>query len=831
MTISNPIELGSFLTNLFGDRYLHTVNHSVFNKLGSKEMFRQRFGDLFTQKNSLFVILGTDSGLLLKYLQNTELGAGSRFLVIEFPELINRVQEIMSLESLPQNVILATPEDWQGKLEELNFTTYVYLEKLNLLEAFCVVDGYIPEYKEMFWILQQRLELDNWKVKAELGSELFLIRQLENIAENRYESYCLKNLFPGKTAVLLGAAPSLDRLLPWVLKNREKLVILAVSRISRRLQQAGLTPHVVFSTDPLATSYRACKEMHLFDKSVLFVGAYHACPQLVGQWHGRTLFVGPRVPWESKLNRENYDLSGPTVTNTALSVARNMGFEKIILAGFDLCHSKDGYTHATGSNERETGPQIGRGKELEVKTYAGYMAQTTQAYFAAMENLTLQAILAKKQNCRLINIAASAAAIDDIEYLRPDDIILDEESLDVSSVLASVLPEDSVASVQRDFQEVLTELAMVQARLKKIEKLANEALECNDGLFGRKGKTANYTYKLRMDKIEKKLNRDFADLVRLIKMFGLNWFVKTTRPDPEAEWSDEEIEATGRLYYETYVASCHEISELIEKASERIRWRLEEFQPQPDFKRLIYNWQQDGLSGRARIWLEWHENDSQKGEDRTRIQKISEQFLIETKTPYVMDQEEWFNPGGVKSKALLLFRRKALEELKQLLAGVLTYCENLGTARQIYNLLEGYIAEIEGQTDTALNAYQKLITDEVHFLTEEALLRVVSLSLTLEDHANALLALECLAGIAAYYQPKYAALLKLLGRYEEAMEVYGDYLTKVPDDVSAMVNLGQLYKELNATDAACTAFRYVLDLDPENSAAKILLAELEARGC
>jgi len=831
MTNSDDIVFGPFLTNLFGDRYLHPVNHGVFNKLGSKEMYRQRYGELFAEKNSLFVVLGTDSGLLLKYLQNTELGSGCRLLVIEFPELISRIQDVMSFDSLPKNVILASPEDWQDKLEGLNFSTYVYLEKLQLLESFGAADGHLPEYKEVFWALQQRLELENWRIKAELGSELFFMRQLENLAENRYESYCLKDIFPGKTAVLLGAGPSLDLLLPWVMQNREKLVILAVSRISRRLQDVGLTPHMVFSTDPLTTSYRVCKEMHLFDKSVLFVGAYHACPQLVGQWYGRNLYVGPRVPWKSTLNRENYDLSGPTVTNTALNVARNMGFEKIILAGFDLCHSKEGYTHATGSNERETGPQIGRGRELLVETYAGYMAQTTQAYFSAMEDLALQAIEAGKQNCRLVNVAAGAAAIANIDFLPVDEITLADGSVDVESTLAAALPEDSAASTRRDFKEVLNELGRVTVRLKKIGTLAKEALDCNDGLFGRKGKVPDFKYKLKMDKIEKRLNRDFTDLVPLVKSFGLRWFVKTTRPDVEAEWSDEEIEETGRLYYETYVASCRELVTLISAASERIECRLEEFQLQPDFKKLFACWQRDKLPGRARLWLERYDKSSLAGDDLEQLREMAARFLAETQIPFVMDREEWFNPAGVKSKALLLYRRQALGELEQLQDGVANYREKLEIAQQIDYLLEGYIAELKDQPDLAFDAYHKLITDEIHPLTEEALVRIVSLSLDLEDRENALLALECLTGVAPNYQPNYAAMLKLLGRYEEAAEVYGDYLTKVPEDVVAMVKLGQLYNELNATDAACTAFRYVLELDPENSTAKILLAELEGNGC
>ncbi len=46
-----------------------------------------------------------------------------------------------------------------------------------------------------------------------------------------YSDYC-----EGKTAVVLGAAPSVEQMLPWLRANRESVVVFAVARLAKRLQ-------------------------------------------------------------------------------------------------------------------------------------------------------------------------------------------------------------------------------------------------------------------------------------------------------------------------------------------------------------------------------------------------------------------------------------------------------------------------------------------------------------------------------------------------------------------------------------------------------------------
>ena len=57
-----------FLTNTFGDRYLFSVNHNTLNQLGAAHLHRERFSEHLKKTNTLFIVIGSDSGTLLPFL-------------------------------------------------------------------------------------------------------------------------------------------------------------------------------------------------------------------------------------------------------------------------------------------------------------------------------------------------------------------------------------------------------------------------------------------------------------------------------------------------------------------------------------------------------------------------------------------------------------------------------------------------------------------------------------------------------------------------------------------------------------------------------------------
>ncbi len=104
--------------------------------------------------------------------------------------------------------------------------------------------------------------------------------------------------------------------------------------------------------------------------------------------------------------------------------------------------------------------------------------------------------------------------------------------------------------------------------------------------------------------------------------------------------------------------------------------------------------------------------------------------------------------------------------------------------------------------------------------------RVLSISLDRSDAEHALLAARCLSGMSPVYLPCYADLLRLVGAKNEALDIYADYLEKVPDDLVVMLKLGRFYLELGIEEGARLMFDTVLEKDPANQAATSLLSEL-----
>ena len=59
-----------FITNGFGDELLYEVNRNTFNRLGANALYAQQYGKSLRQEDTLYVVVGTDSGLLPRWLKD-----------------------------------------------------------------------------------------------------------------------------------------------------------------------------------------------------------------------------------------------------------------------------------------------------------------------------------------------------------------------------------------------------------------------------------------------------------------------------------------------------------------------------------------------------------------------------------------------------------------------------------------------------------------------------------------------------------------------------------------------------------------------------------------
>jgi hypothetical protein len=79
--------------NSHGETYFPEINGQAFERQDSYSIFERVFSESLGEESRLYLILGTDSGLLVDYVRKNCLGKKSRFVFVDYPEVIERIEE------------------------------------------------------------------------------------------------------------------------------------------------------------------------------------------------------------------------------------------------------------------------------------------------------------------------------------------------------------------------------------------------------------------------------------------------------------------------------------------------------------------------------------------------------------------------------------------------------------------------------------------------------------------------------------------------------------------------------------------------------------------
>lgn len=817
---------GILKTNDFGDRYLYNINRSSFDKISAHALFDAEFSRALLQEDTLNIIIGTDSGLLPKYIKHKGIPSGSRYIFIEPEHILEQLHKYQLLEELPPEIICTTQNDWEEQANKFKINEYSYINRVKSFNAICTQQAVLDEYPELSWQLTETLQILHFRYSTSIGYETFIVRQLENITENIFPVKLLANAFQGKTVIILAGGPSLISVFPWLQKNRHKLVVFSVSRISRQLIKAGIEPDFVFSVDPQDINFTVSREMFLFSNKTIFINSYHVLPSLLSQWQGQSLYLGPRLPWASVLNIENIDGTGPTVTNTALSIAHYFGFSKILLAGFDLCFTKEGITHAQGSDEQLAGPKYD--STLQVETYNGEFRPTGQDYYAALKTLEIQAEVITADNREIINLAPTAAKANYINHIACSEITLPDTQVKEITTVKQQIPQLTDDLLNKHYKSVIDELEKAAFQIQAIAKLAQKALAINKQMYNKEGTIENHKDKRELDSIEKQLNKKYRKHSNLVKKFGVRHFIKITSPHDTDVWDAEKAQKIGDIYYQAYKTGASTISTLINNAIIRTKARQEELKDNPDFNLLVNQWHKDQSTRRADFWSQKNPHSQYSEHISVTLKSLQNQFnqiLINNNNEFKAQVPQQSILPILKSKIKLLFKYKKIDEIKNLKIGFIN--DNKHCDKVPYLLLiDGYIAELEHDIETALTHYNKIINLQHSPLLEEALVRIAALSLEQENQQNAFLAIDCLAQLSPIYLPFQAELARIRGDFILAIDSYNSYISFFPEDTLIKLKLTALYIELKVYEAAELMLEHILKGSPDLESAISLKNQL-----
>lgn len=811
-------------SNKAGEQYLYGVNGRLFFNVDSKTIFADRFNKEFLKENSLYIVAGTDSGLFVDFIARQSIPSGAKVVFLDFAEIIEWVRQHRKV-TLPRGIHLLTFEEFKESLQALDASKYIFLNTLNYIPSFSVTDGHHEVYVLLGKEVEAYLQNLHWETTIQVSNHLFLVNQFKNIADNTTHASCFFGRFKGQDALLLAGGPSLDSCISWIQAHQNECIVIAVSRISRQLLNVGITPDFIFSVDPQEISLDLSREMFHFDGKSVFIHSYHAFPPMVAQWLGKKAYLGPLFPWSSPLNGVDRASGGATVTNTALACALEMGFARIVLCGVDLCYSSEGHTHASFSKNRDHGPVVEG--ETRIETNAGAYAETTHAYAFAAQHIQHLAQSELAEECRIINPNPFAAKMDGVHFQRLEDI--DVKGLPHKTSPAILLPP---SERETHYAQSLREISAIEGKLKRIRALSGKAIRETRIFFQKKGNSVR-TAKKHIDKIETLLHsEDLLGISNLAKSFGIKHFLPIIMTKELDAVTDREAEDNLRQYYLAFIASVKQIATHLAKATEDIALRREENKPSPDWEKLLRYFIDSRIPGRCRLLRQEKTTTAgMSGETDalyTRSVSMFRDYLEGAWSYSKVYDQEWNQWTAVKEHSLVhnllkLLKEKNTEKIEQ----IITVLE--GSANDAIDpflqFARGVLAECHQQHAKALSLFNTIIdgVQEMNsFLVEQTLKRVASLSLSIHDIGNGLLALQCLNDLSVEYAPQYAKMLKLTNQPNEALDVYASYVERFPEDTRTMLEMATLYGELSIKEGVLLLTGYILERDPENITARQL---------
>lgn len=823
MNVSDSVITNQFAISNFGEHYLPSINRDTFEKLDSKTLFKQKFKDDIFKEDTLHIIIGLDSGLLANYILEHKIPSGSKYIFIELDEVL----ALLNIEiepDLAKSVKILNFDSFEQALESSDNDLYLIKDQVISHNSLASTSGVIEQYSSTINLVQKLLELRTVNKKSLFNQKEFLIQQLKNLPDNQYPSSMLNGKFQGKSCIVIGGGPSLDDHLDWIIENYNDLFIITVSRMATKLSQLGIPAHIIVSVDPQDVSFEVNRDMMALADESLFINSHHVNHRILSQWQGKSLFLGARLHW-LKDDFDNTPTIGPTVTNSAVRIAIDLGFKSILLTGADFCFSSEGVSHASGTVEANSGANNSRIGEW-VETYAGNRAETLVQLIYAAQALTQEAI--DHPDVNIINLSENATKLEGVSHQAIDTIQLVPAGISPAELLA-IVPEPAPQKANH-LNAMSLELNNAIKALKIVKKLSKQAISLN--AEARKvdiQSKKNRAIISKIDHIEEQLSGEYNELSQVIKFFGYYEFSKFLTTKETDTWSVEHMNDMTYRYYKAFETLAGELIQYLKDTLVILTLRQEELSPQPNLKQLVEHWHTCNQPGRVHTFAGMR---SKLNLDYDLNSPYLKQATLEYQTQLTSMDHDYFSLKkwnaslhNTLAKINELYKSKNKTGLTQVIANIEPMINDDVLAQRLHFLARSYLAILNNDDQAALS-YLQCINAENQ--TEVELKQILVLSLKVHNIDLAESTFERIISYSDEYLPQYAHVLTLQGKNQQALNVYLDYLDKYPTDIRVLLKLGIFLAEMGQIDGARSSFNQVLAIDPDNLAAPNYLQQLSA---
>ena len=772
-----------WLENRFGEQWLEAVNGKAFINKSSAVTFEPLFAPLWKKKAHLYIVVGSDSGLLAEYAAQHFCNDHRRFIFIE-PDKYYDI--LHTSKNCPTSSCIECIPESEFSFEKIDekYPEYITHNRFTLIRSLSVLDQIDPTYVKLWDEINSQHKLFKFHQASLLGNRNFINKQLLNIAFNEHPAGKLEGLLKGKSVLLLGGGPTLDDGIEWIKAHRNHIFIAAVGRIAKRLEQEGIEPDFYASVDPNDVSYDNSKWLLNATNSVLLHTPYtHS--SLLGEFVGTRAFTDARYPWDTPENPPNIATSGPTVTNTLLSLLVIMGARHIYLLGVDMCYGADGETHESGSLEAKHG-KLSHAIDLQVETYSGRKAITNSVFYDGLKSLDQYAkIVHENTDQAIYQLGKESAKADNIPLIQFDEVILQapESRTYIQEKIRKIL---SINKKERKtyLLHQKTEIQDKRKIFNDVLKLAKEGVNISEKLFENYDLLDRQTKKI--TKIQSKLKKDKYNWAQMfLYQYAVGNYSKFLSPERSDNPEEpEEIKANLVNYFTALRKTAQDLLDVLEDSLERIDMEIKALSREKLAKVAQY-WLAEQMEGRIRLWLRWHQiNEYELDEDeRHWVKKLLSAYehkledTVQTKLAQKLrKQAEQLNSHLLAAQNY--FETRNQEALKELACALEKM--NGERAASLHALVMGYLCELNKQPlSTALEHY---LSVKDHQVILPALNRVVQISF---EENNIPMAMEALGMLAQYddrYLVLYADLLAAQGDVGGAIQLYDHYLSRHLDD-------------------------------------------------
>jgi len=502
--LTNQIELGE--TELKEPNLLYN-GFPLHSMAGAELEAKKAINDVKNTPTSLHIIFGMGLGYLFKeFCENSQ---GLVFLYEPNLEILRVTLELVdfSKELSQKNVFLTSDI---GAFRELYIPRFLY----GSTSSFLALNSYRNIYKDTIEETIRQIKVVNGSVEASFERQVDLgFDSIMEIFKN--SSYMLdatpldelKDIYKGKTALIVAAGPTLDLNLETIKKNRDKVVIFCVGTAYKALAGSQIVPDFVNIIEPLDCSGQVLghdlSQINMISSPVtnnsihtLKVKHHYLLPSFAEL---------ADMYWCELTNYESKHIVKGSVSYAAIESARTLGFSKIILVGQDLAYVNN-RCYSSGSAYKDLVFDVNQKTdkiEVKMENEQNYL----NSYESSDKNLSREKI--------------EQTALDALKTIQ-------ETSYLVKGVTGEMLPSKSaMASFVQFFKEFayenkdleLINTSMIGAQIDGFENIPLEKALENEPVVERVSVSIDFKYD--KQKFLNNLERDLHKLKALLAKFKL----------------------------------------------------------------------------------------------------------------------------------------------------------------------------------------------------------------------------------------------------------------------------------------------------------------------